>query len=117
MTLKEFIKLAKNDKELSASLEAEAPADMKSMTALAKRHGYEITCDELDEAELSNVAAGFHHTLHTEKPSVDGKYYHRGCDGEILNAGNPFSDCVCSKCGETHYFLLSFDSYQKYVGQ
>ena len=115
MTLDEFIELAKNGIELTASLEAESSADMMSMTDLAKSNISEVTCDELDETELSIIAAGVRHTIHPEKVPQDGKYYHKDCGGEIQNAWNPFSDCVCSKCGETHYFLLSFDSYQKYA--
>ena len=36
-------------------------------------------------------------------------YIHDGCGGSIQNVGSLTKNCICSKCGESHYFLLLFD--------
>ena len=36
-------------------------------------------------------------------------YIHNGCGGSIMNIGSLKKNCICSKCGESHFFLLSFN--------
>lgn len=61
---------------------------------------------ELSEDELKEVIGGSAIMMSTHAFDV---YIHKNCGGEILNVGNPFASCVCSKCGETHYWHYSFE--------
>ena len=67
---------------------------------------------ELSEDELKEVTAG---TALSGGSYADVVFIHKNCGGEILHVGNPFSSCVCSICGETHYWLYSFDYIEEYI--
>lgn len=69
---------------------------------------------ELSEDELKEVMGGS--ALMMDNHAFD-VYRHKNCGGEILNVGDPFSSCVCSKCGETHYWHYSFDYDLEYTNQ
>ena len=61
---------------------------------------------ELSEDELKEVVGG---AALSGGSYADVVFIHKNCGGEILHVGNPFSSCVCSICGETHYWHFSFD--------
>ena len=109
MTVREFIMLTKNDAELMKALDAEKPEGLAAFVEFAKRHGCEIETEELKDAALSDVVGGM---IPIQEPNAKaGLCWHTGCDGQILNVGDPFHDCECSKCHETHYWLWGFDYY------
>ena len=62
--------------------------------------------EELSEDELNEVTAGTALGCGTYAYTY---YIHKNCGGTILNVGDPFSDCVCDTCGETHYWHYSFE--------
>ena len=109
MTFREFITLAKNDADLLKVLDAEKPEGCAAFIDFARRHGYSIESEELDDAALADVVGG---VVPNNPPNAKvGLCWHTGCGGSILHVGNPFRSCVCEKCGETHYWLWSFDYY------
>lgn len=55
---------------------------------------------ELNEEQMNEVNGGQNGTLH---------YQHNNCGGIILNYGDPLRSCRCSRCGEEHYLLRSFN--------
>lgn len=61
---------------------------------------------KLSEDELKEVVGGSAYMGPNYSYSV---FRHNNCGGEILNVGDPFASCVCSRCGETHYWHYSFD--------
>lgn len=63
---------------------------------------------ELNEEDLREVFAGSALSLGNYSSSKY-EYVHKNCGGTIKNGGNPFASCYCDRCGETHYFYLSFD--------
>ena len=79
-----------------------------------KADALDATLRELSEDELKEVAAGSAIMMSTHAFSV---FIHNNCGGEILNVGNPFFSCVCSKCGETHYWHYSFDYTETHTNQ
>ncbi len=73
-----------------------------------------ISGKSITDEEAENVTGGTAFTAGTYAFSV---YIHKNCGGEILNVGNPFSSCVCNKCGETHYWHYSFDYTEEHTNQ
>lgn len=63
--------------------------------------------ENMNEAELENVAGGL-----PPIPTGDIPYktitIHKGCGGEII--WHFFTENVCDKCGEAHFFMTSFDT-------
>lgn len=109
MTVKEFISLTKNDAELMKAFNAEKPEGVDALIEFARKHGYDIDRTAVDDAALSDAVGG---AIPNIPPSVkNGLCWHKGCDGLILYVGNPFHDCECEKCHETHYWLWKFDYY------
>lgn len=80
---------------------------IRKATTLTNINASKITIGELNEAQLANVEGGVG-MFYEPFPRTD-VFYHKNCGGKILNVGNPFQECVCSKCGETHYLCRSFD--------
>ena len=66
---------------------------------------------EITDGEARKVTGGIAYSAGNYSYTI---WRHKNCGGEILNVGDPFHSCVCSKCGETHYWHYSFDTYKEY---
>lgn len=109
MTIKEFISLTQSDAKLMKALDTEKPEGFDAFVEFARKYGYSIEAEELDEITLSNVIGGM--IPITEPSAKTGLCWHTGCKGQILNVGNLFRYCECERCHETHYWLWDFDYY------
>ena len=66
----------------------------------------------LNDTELENVTGGApFFIVESDYPSLTETHYHADCGGVIENVGDPLHCCVCSKCGEEHYFISYFKTY------
>lgn len=66
----------------------------------------------LNDKQLQKAkGAGPFFIVESDYPSLIETHYHANCGGVIKNVGDPFSRCVCSKCGEKHYFITGFKIY------
>lgn len=66
----------------------------------------------LNDAQLQNTTgSGPFFIVESDYPSLTETHYHANCGGVIQNVGDPFACCVCSKCGEKHYFISWFKTY------
>ena len=76
------------------------------MKKIRKRSRDEVPA--LNDKELGNVNGGGGFAITSNLNTKSCKHVHNNCGGVILNVGNPFAYCRCSKCGKEHYWLYSF---------
>lgn len=108
MKTKEELNQIRNEYE--AACKELANADQAEMKIKAQAIDEKLA--ELNEDELKEVVAGTAFTCGTYSFSI---FIHANCGGNILHVGNPFASCYCDKCGETHYWLYSFDYIEEYI--